>query len=45
MNWQGLLEFFGGAAAISATFAFLGKKAIEVFLTAELKPTKASWRE
>jgi len=37
MNWQTIIEFLGGAAAISAVLGYLGKKAIDSFAAGRLE--------
>jgi hypothetical protein len=41
MNWQGLLEFLGGTTAISVTIGFLGKKAIEGYISDKIEAYKS----
>ena len=40
MPWQEIIEFLGGATAISLTIAFLGKKAIEAYLAGRVEAYK-----
>ncbi|WP_296935295.1 hypothetical protein [uncultured Marinobacter sp.] len=40
MAWQEVINFLGGATAISLTVAFLGKKAIEAFLQGRIESYK-----
>jgi len=40
MDWESIIKFFGGAAAISGMFAYLGKKSIESFLARKLESHK-----
>jgi len=40
MQWQQLLEFFGGATAISLVLGYLGKKVIEAFLSGKIESYK-----
>jgi hypothetical protein len=37
MSWQSTIEFLGGATAISLTLAFLGRKAIDAFVTGRVE--------
>ena len=40
MPWQEIVEFLGGATAISLTIGYLGKKAIEAFLQGRVESHK-----
>lgn len=42
MQWQEIIEFLGGAAAIAGTIAFLGKKAIETYLAGRVEAHKSN---
>ena len=42
MQWQEIIEFLGGAAAIAGTIAFLGKKAIEAYLAGRVEAYKSN---
>ncbi len=40
MQWKEIIEFLGGTTAISLTFGFLGKKAIEAYLAGRIEAYK-----
>lgn len=40
MDWESIIQFFGGAAALSGLFAYLGKKSIESYLAGKLESHK-----
>jgi hypothetical protein len=40
MAWQEIIEFLGGATAISVTIGYLGRKAIEAFLQGRIESYK-----
>jgi len=40
MQWEEIIKFLGGAAAISGTIAFLGKKVFEAFLAGRIEAYK-----
>lgn len=40
MDWESIIKFFGGAAAVSGIFAYLGKKSIESYLAGKLESHK-----
>jgi hypothetical protein len=40
MNWESIIEFFGGAAALTGLFAYLGKITIESYLAGKLESHK-----
>lgn len=42
MVWQELVEFLGGATAISVTIGYLGKNAIEAYLNGRIEEHRAS---
>lgn len=42
MQWQELIEFLGGASAISLTIGYLGKKAIESYLSGRIEEFKSN---
>lgn len=41
MQWQEIIEFLGGATAISLTLGYLGKKAIESFIAGRVESYKS----
>lgn len=41
MNWQAIIEFIGGATAISLTLGYLGKKTIEAFIAGRVESYKS----
>jgi len=45
MNWQSLLEFLGGATALSLTFGYLGKKAIEAYVAGRIESYKSDLQQ
>ncbi|MDT0605045.1 hypothetical protein [Thalassotalea castellviae] len=40
MQWEAMIEFLGGATAITFTISFLGKKAIEAFINGRVESYK-----
>jgi hypothetical protein len=41
MNWQEIIQFFGGATAISLVVAFIGKSAIEAYVNGRVESYKS----
>ncbi len=41
MEWQAIIEFLGGATAISLTLGYLGRKAIEAFIAGQVESYKS----
>lgn len=42
MQWQQVVEFLGGATAISLTISYLGRKAIESYLSGRIEAFKSN---
>ncbi|MEI7996178.1 MAG: hypothetical protein WCH01_14880 [Methylococcaceae bacterium] len=41
MQWQAIIEFLGGATAISLLLGYLGRQAIEAFITGRVESYKS----